>query len=757
MGKETKKLIMRPYARLLSMLGDQLIKNEMVALTEIIKNSYDADAKRVRIIFKDFDENGHNRIDSRIIVLDDGCGMTRETIEKHWLNPATPNKKLAKKKDSRSAGGRIVQGEKGIGRFAVFKLGKRVLVTSRRGDFIGSSQRQYNYESQVSYDFSKFDDDFLDEKEEALYLDDLSVDLTIGRPPILFSGSPSSPLSHYDFITSHGTCIEIGSLRGDWSRTKMENVLLQVSKMRPIFETADKQDFSVEFFLNNPQTTLYNKWNTDQLLQLLDTKSVLRVRNGRFDQERRMFNFELNDKTISLSLDDAEIQGLSIFKEYVRSRGDFSGESDWNSIFPQGSFKFRFDIFDLSRNAPSRYLLDNDERSIVRSHRVYLYRDGIRVMPYGDSDDDWLSIDTLRGTKRASSIFSNDQIVGCVDISQKDNPQLRDKTNREGLIEEGDSVRAFITLIQTILSWLRAHPYQQYNLTIQNQKNALHARDRLTDEVFSELEQATVDNKKAKALISKLKRSHDKEIAVLSSRISRTENLAAVGLSVETASHDLMKLLGRAIDNLDGLVSEVEKINDDKLKVITNGLFAVRGQLSMVHSQMRDIQLIFPSTKTRAKLIDLETYIQKVYSIYKRALDKHRINVTIEQIGNPIRAKTTEAVLLQVIINLFDNSMYWLQYRDDPRKIAIILDGDSQCLFFSDNGPGVSEDDAPFIFDAFYSGKGEEGRGLGLYIARQLLARYGYAIRLCEKQDLRPLEGASFIVEFVSQDWSNDV
>lgn len=177
----------------------------------------------------------------------------------------------------------------------------------------------------------------------------------------------------------------------------------------------------------------------------------------------------------------------------------------------------------------------------------------------------------------------------------------------------------------------------------------------------------------------------------------------------------------------------------------------------MVHSQMRDIQLIFPSTKTRAKLIDLETYIQKVYSIYKRALDKHRINVTIEQIGNPIRAKTTEAVLLQVIINLFDNSMYWLQYRDDPRKIAIILDGDSQCLFFSDNGPGVSEDDAPFIFDAFYSGKGEEGRGLGLYIARQLLARYGYAIRLCKKQDLRPLEGASFIVEFVSQDWSNDV
>lgn len=98
MRSETKKLTMRPYARLLSMLGDQLIKNETIALTEIIKNSYDADAKRVRVIFKNFDNDGHNRPDSRIIVLDDGCGMTREIIEKHWLNPATPNKKLAKKK-----------------------------------------------------------------------------------------------------------------------------------------------------------------------------------------------------------------------------------------------------------------------------------------------------------------------------------------------------------------------------------------------------------------------------------------------------------------------------------------------------------------------------------------------------------------------------------------------------------------------------------------------------------------------------------
>ena len=759
MGSETEKLIMRPYARLLSMLGDQLIKNEVIALTEIIKNSYDADASRVRVIFKNFDENGKNKQHSKIVIVDDGCGMTKETIEKHWLNPATPNKKLAKKKNSRSPKGRIVQGEKGIGRFAVFKLGKKVSVRSRRCDFLYGPQgleKTHDYETQISYDFSQYDDDFLDEKDEALFLDDLNVEMTVERPPKFFTEGATSPYAQYDCRTSHGTCIEISCLRGSWTRAKMEDVLLQVSKMRPIFEEVNRDNFSVQFYLNDRNQMLKNRWTTDQLLLLLDTKSVLRVRNGRFDQKQGAFYFELNGKETILSLEDASIQGLSVFKDFVESRGYLSGDAKWNDIFTSGSFDFRFDIFDLSRNAPPRYTLDKAERSIVRSHRVYLYRDGIRVMPYGDPDDDWLSIDTLRGTKRASSIFSNDQVVGCIVISQKENPLLRDKTNREGLIEEGDSVRSFIVLIQTILSWLRAHPYQQYGLTIQAQKDAVFAQAKRVEGVLSELEETVGDNKRAKSLVSQLRSGYNKEVSVLKSRINRTENLAAVGLSVETASHDLMLLLGRAIDRLDGLIPDVERFGDGNLGFLSDELFSIRGQLSLVYSQMRDIQLIFPSTKTRAKLIDIETFIQKVYSIYKRTLDKHRINVQVEKQGSPLRVKTTEAVILQVIINLFDNSMYWLQYREEPRKIVILLDGDSQCLYFSDNGPGISEDDRPFIFDAFYSGKGEEGRGLGLYIARQLLARYGYSIDLYEGRSERLLEGATFLIDFVSGDWRDD-
>ncbi len=71
-------------------------------------------------------------------------------------------------------------------------------------------------------------------------------------------------------------------------------------------------------------------------------------------------------------------------------------------------------------------------------------------------------------------------------------------------------------------------------------------------------------------------------------------------------------------------------------------------------------------------------------------------------------------------------------------------------MIFSDNGPGINKDDVPYIFEAFYSSK-EEGRGLGLYIARQLLERIDYSIWLADIKADMILCGANFVVSFVKQ------
>jgi HSP90 family molecular chaperone len=88
MAKQHK---IRPYARLLTMLGEQLIKNETIALTELIKNCYDADATSVKVIFNGFGENYEINKNSKIIIEDNGHGMTEKTILDHFLNPANPN------------------------------------------------------------------------------------------------------------------------------------------------------------------------------------------------------------------------------------------------------------------------------------------------------------------------------------------------------------------------------------------------------------------------------------------------------------------------------------------------------------------------------------------------------------------------------------------------------------------------------------------------------------------------------------------
>ena len=130
------KLKIRPYARLLTMLGEQLITNEQIALAELIKNAYDADADWVKVCFVDFDYDIENNIikalpQSKIIIEDNGCGMSLDVIKNSWMNPATPNKKSKDIRDVQRTPKkkRIIQGEKGIGRFAILKLGRDIKKT----------------------------------------------------------------------------------------------------------------------------------------------------------------------------------------------------------------------------------------------------------------------------------------------------------------------------------------------------------------------------------------------------------------------------------------------------------------------------------------------------------------------------------------------------------------------------------------------------------------------------------------------------
>lgn len=739
-------LAIRPYARLITMIGDQLIKNELIALVELIKNSYDADASWVKVSFIDFEPDFSLKPSSKIIIEDDGCGMNADILRKHWLNPATPNKLRRKEINAKTEKGRILQGEKGIGRFAIFKLGKSIKIITRRqkrncnGHFINAGEE---IENTLIYDFSKYDDNFLKEngKDKDLFLENLEIELIQTKPEIITKKEITLGTNKYQ-RNPYGTIIEISQLKTKWNSSRINRIQNEVGKLQPIFSNGVNSDFSVWIY-KDTQLHEYQDRYRERLINCLENKSVFKITDGFYCSINNVIRLRINERLVNLDFKDSDINGLKLFKKF--------GSPEYKTEC--GSFHFEFYIFDFNVDSenPAKYFLDREDKKIIRDHRIYLYRDNLRVMPYGDPEDDWLRIDIARGTIRANEFLSNDQVVGCVYISQKENPKLIDKTNREGLIEDGRALDDFITVLQLILQYLRQKIFTQYLIEKQRKKEIDRIKHGRPSELLETAKKQYADNQTALEFLKSFERSYTKEKKVLEDRINKTENLAAVGLSIETASHDIMLFIRKSLEQQDSLIRDLMLDGEIDREELLTRLTSIRGNFSMVETQMKDVQLLFPSTKSRTKNINVRDIIEKVYRLYKRVFSDNKISIEFNVTEQPLIVKTTDAVLLQVFINLFDNAFYWLKTINRERKIEIIIDGNNQRLIFADNGPGIKEDDINYIFEAFYSGKGEDGRGLGLYIARQLLDRYDYSITLAEFSKDRILNGANFVLEFIKE------
>lgn len=461
----------KPYARLYKMLGEDLIKDEKTALIELIKNAYDADATWVAVNFRNFGNNFRITKKSEIIIEDNGVGMTEKVIKEEWINPATPNKKNQKNVKTKTAKGRILQGEKGIGRYSMFKLGKTVELRTK-------SFKEKN-EISVSIDLSKYNDEFVDDsnKNPSLYFEDVDI---------IFSESASFTFQKNDLFAQNtnmkksgsGTRLTISNLLGDWNAKKAKDIYFDIAGLQsisPIIEDWKKEkqldefnkghrEFTIFFLIDGietPHRIDYEEYLVN-LLNIIKEKCFLEISNGFFNDKEKRFYYDFNGEPKSIKISDPVLRNLPVYKRYfIEERENFE-----DAMIQCGPFSFEFYIFLFDRKTYNRFNSENFqlndwERDILKKQRIYLYRDDIRVYPYGEPKDDWLQTDTLRGLISAGDFFSNDQVVGFIKISYLDNPNLQDKTNREGLIENGEATSEFIALIQTFLSYLRIDAYVQ--------------------------------------------------------------------------------------------------------------------------------------------------------------------------------------------------------------------------------------------------------------------------------------------------------
>jgi hypothetical protein len=333
----------KPYARLLTMLGDQLITNERVALVEIIKNAYDADADWVKVTFSGFGKKFQFTPDSKIIIEDDGVGMTRQVLTEHWISPATPIKKIGKETKDATNKGRKIQGEKGIGRFAILKLGKTVSIVSRPEGL----QSEYT----LGLDLSRYDDDFLkeDKKDKVLFLEEIEMTFSsTAKAKVIRKGEVTLGTRQVE-RKPHGTRIEISNLRGSWSDKKVNDVYDDLIRLQSIFdeseESADEKpgaktaipDFDVLIYKDDVFQPFSNEYLA-KLRRLIKQDAVLRITDGLYDEPGEALKFSLNGRPMKLPLNDPDISGMKIFRDIYGQKGEVLNARGTKC----GSFSFGF-------------------------------------------------------------------------------------------------------------------------------------------------------------------------------------------------------------------------------------------------------------------------------------------------------------------------------------------------------------------------------------------------------------------------------
>lgn len=725
----------KPYARLMNIIGDQLITDKKVAVIEVVKNSYDADAENVQVRFLNMDNYGKTYLTEKeqpyIEIEDDGDGMTLQTITDVWLRPATPSKLDKKKqKQNKTKKGRIIQGEKGIGRFAIHKLGEKIELFTKASN---------NDEIKLEMDFTEFNpekaDLFNQPPSDYKLLEDVYNNWFVNTPP-------------EEIKKEKGTLIRIYNLRENWKKNDFEELYKSIQRLiPPTDENAEslgvrfKQDFNIEMFKNG---AIYSSEEVTTFKDVIERAQFTMIgtvsKDGILDFDYKSVS-PVRKLKKEINLLSKEQLAENNYSSYAIERG-FNYDKHTPTC---GSFGFTFYAFDLSK--PDKTILNNDIKAFIKENFVFVLRDGVRVYPYGEKGIDWLNLDKLRATYRAGQFISYNDLTGFVYISQNGNPLLRDSTNRQGIMDIDGALDDFKNLVTAATEIFNTEIKIDKNKLEIKRNVAFKASDDIVLKSFNALKSSLekIDNRDTLEKANKFLDTVQKHNTLMKDRMETVEDLAGLGMAVEKASHDALTLLSKMRNNVKDFRVKAKNhdYKNDELITLLNGLDE---NLNFVYDEMQVIQPLFKNQRKAIREVSIYESIEKVVKYFRRDIDG-KITFKIHK-DNDVVVKTNTGLVLQILINLLDNAIYWVNKNESKEKeIVFKISSLNNSLIIADSGPGIREDVIPMIFNEFFSLK-SDGRGLGLYIVKEILLRINGEISVVQEEKDKLLSGANFIVKF---------
>jgi len=656
-----EKLPFKPRARLLLQLGDELIKNESIALLELVKNAYDADATHVNLNMEKIDD-----IENGIIIMEDnGTGMDMETIKNSWMEPGSDRKaKLVKQKRRTTKFKRLVLGEKGIGRFAAHKLGNLIeLVTRKQG----------NKELHLTINWTDF--------EKAKYLDDVEVKI-FEREPEIFTDNRT------------GTRITIQKLRVPWTRGMVREVYRSWNSLCSPFSAPDS--FLIDFHTDKKE------W-LDGLIKLEDIKNYALFSfsceiKGKYVTK---FSYKFEPWSTMKKLRKREVseknEGVKKMLKIVDEKG--------KSINPAsniGTITFEGLIFD--RDARILSLGVSDKKGFTEyldyNGGIKVYRDGVRIYDYGEPGNDWLGLDIRRVNIPAMRI-SNNIIIAAVSLKRQTSRALIEKTNREGFIAN----QAYESLKHSILYAI--------NL-VEIQRNEDKSRLRM-------LYGPTPKSEPVVSKIDALKKTVSKKIKNKSLKTQITKSLDRIEHDYRYILETLLRSAGAGL-NLSVVIHEIEKIIGEINKVIEKEEISDRFSKLVEHLSRLVEGYTLIIRKSDRKEWNIQTIAEQAIFNMEFRFKAHKIEIIKGKISEE-KVNCARNLVVATIMNILDNSIWWLNYGEiRTKKIFIEISKDLPgytSLVIADNGHGFTLP-VETITEPFVTGK-PSGMGLGLHIASEVM------------------------------------
>ena len=697
----------RPAGRHLLTVGRDLIQDCYAAVVELVKNAYDADSSDVNIEFRAKpDRSGYT-----IVITDHGHGMSRDTVINKWMVPSTRDK-LDRGK---SPAGRIMQGRKGVGRYAASILGTDLLLETVTPE---------GEKTTLLVEWNAF--------ETAAYLDDVEI--------LIETTEVSEPSGTR--LTMTGDSV----LLGEWDQKQFNKLRFELRKLiSPVRSVVSDGLHDDEFRINLKIDGFPDVQNAVELIEPYPL-------------------FDLFDYRISGRI-GADGKGVLTYS-LQKARNATKEEIPFDAKEPTGCGELVFDIrvYDREKDAiesligrglkddAGNYVGQLQARQLLNaSNGIGVYRNGFRIRPLGDADFDWLKLNEQRIQNPSLRIGSN-QAIGYVQIQSEELSGLVEKSARDGL-RENTALMRLKEITKAVVSELEVRRFDyrrkaglsRFVIKVERELERLFSVDALKKDIGSKLARGGVDQKTIDNIIEIIDRDAEAKNNTadeIRQTVAVYQGQATLGKIINVILHEGRRPLNyfrNQIPNLRYWYGLFLKTRDaGKLETcmpIVDGIGLNAEIFVKIFSRLDPLAA---GKRTARKPLDLKKTIQDSLSVFGEEMKAHHVTANVEG-EDDFRFVSWHQDIYAIFTNLVDNSIYWMKEKKVPNKeitIKVVTDGDSLLhVDYRDTGPGIESEliASEVIFDPQFSTK-PSGTGLGLAIAGEAATRNGLELKAFESE-----------------------